>query len=157
MKDPAFDKGALGDRFAAGVFGAELFEHEHERDTADHLAAQGGWNVHVRRPVLTDDVKNPDVMVRTDRVDPGRVTEFKRLNSDSLNAVRKRLWESAGQVNQWGGGDVVIDGRGVGVSEDLARRRVHEAVAEARRKGKALPSHIHVILGNGAIITMRGT
>lgn len=95
-------------------------------------------------------------MVRHDRDDPGTVMEFKRLDSPSLNAIRKQLWEAARQVNDWGGGDAVMDGRKVGLTEQLARQRLSEALAESHRKGKPLPARIHVILGDGSMITIQG-
>ncbi|MQA25701.1 MAG: hypothetical protein GEU94_09540 [Micromonosporaceae bacterium] len=66
------------------------------------------------------------------------------------------MWKAAEQVNPWGGGDAVIDARKVGLTEQTARQHVSEAVAEAGRKGKPLPKKIHVILGDGSMITIKG-
>ncbi|MGH3736255.1 MAG: hypothetical protein ACRDT6_11640 [Micromonosporaceae bacterium] len=155
-RDPAFDKGPLGDAFTPGVFRREEFTHEHERRTADHLAGRFGWNVYARREIQGEDVKKPDTMVRKDGNDPGRITELKRLDVASYNAVRKRVWDAAVQVEHWGGGDAVVDGRGVGMSEWVARDHVREAIAEAGRKNKPVPARIHVILGDGSMITISG-
>jgi hypothetical protein len=69
-----------------------------------------------------DDKKNPDSMVRTSPEDPGTVTEFKTLDNASSNAVRQNILGAAKQVDQYGGGDAILDGRGVKLTDQDARR-----------------------------------
>lgn len=156
VMDPAFDNGPLGADFTPGVFRREEFEHEHERRTADHLADQRGWNVYARREIQDDDVKNPDAMIRKDRSDPGTVTEFKRPTALSYNAVRKNLRKAAQQLEGWQGGDAVVDGRAVGLTESQARTWGREAVEEAKRKSEPRPARVHFILRDGSMITISG-
>lgn len=95
-------------------------------------------------------------MIRKDRSDPGTVTEFKRPTALSYNAVRKNLRKAAQQLEGWQGGDAVVDGRAVGLTESQARTRGREAVEEAKRKSEPRPARVHFILRDGSMITISG-
>lgn len=144
LQDPAFDHGSLGRDFKSGVHDPKSEFLPKERDIADRLEAEG-WRID-QRPVKPD-VKNPDAMIRKGPDDPGMIVDFKTLDSGSNNALKKNMTDT----DQLGPNDgLVVDGRKVGTTREEAQR------AYARAKGQPggrLPSTLHVILGDGSIIT----
>jgi hypothetical protein len=118
---------------------------------ADRLA-QDGASVHPReRDDTVDDKKNPDSMVRTSPEDPGTVTEFKALESASSNGVRQNILAAAKQVDQYGGGDAILDGREVKLTDEDARRGYSRAVGQARQVNLPMPDRVMIIMGDGSI------
>ena len=95
--------------------------------------------------------KNPDSMVRNSPEDPGTITEFKTLDSASSNAVRRNILDAAKQVDQYGGGDVVLDGRGVNLTDEDARRGYARAVGQAKQMDLPMPDQVKIIMGDGSI------
>ncbi|MEV6811309.1 hypothetical protein [Micromonospora sp. NPDC051296] len=152
--DPGKHHGPLGDGFSPGASDPHgLFEGK-ERDIADRLAAEGIM-VHPRQRI--DDVehqKNPDAMMRSGPDDPGVVTELKTLDRATSEAVRRNILTAGKQLDQEGGGDVVVDGRAVGLTEEDARRGYARAVGHHRQNGTPLPDRIRIILGEDRIITL---
>ena len=155
--DPSFDpgkhKGALGDDFHPDVCDPRGLFDEKEHAIAVRLADEGRM-IHPNERV--DDVyrlKNPDSMVRSGRTDPGTVTEFKTLESGLSGAVKQSIMRAGNQVRHTGG-DVVIDGRGVGLLEAEARRGFARAVGQARAHNTVLPDTVMIILGNDVILRL---
>lgn len=97
---------------------------------------------------------NPDSIVRYDAEDPGHLTEFKTLYEASTTAVKNDIIKAGKQLAQYGGGDVVIDGRNVALTEEAARHGHARAVGQARRHGQALPQRVLVLVGNTRIIVL---
>ncbi|MEU4424329.1 hypothetical protein AB0F81_27220 [Actinoplanes sp. NPDC024001] len=151
--DPGRDRATLGDGFQPGVVHdpEQRFEPK-ERAIADRLAGDGAM-VHPRQRI--DDVRgltNPDAMVRIAADDAGTVTEFKTPESSSSGSVRANILAAGKQVASHGGGDVVIDGRAAGLSEETARQGYARAAGHAREHGSAMPERVRVILSDGTIL-----
>jgi len=152
--DAGTERRALGGDFRSGVDDAAGLFMDKERAIADVLAAEGRM-VHPRR--RADDVSglsNPDAMVRTGPDDPGVVTEFKTPESASSGSVRANILAAGGQVGKHGGGDVVIDGRPSGLTEEIARQGYARAAGQARQHGSAMPEHVRVILADGTMLEL---
>ncbi|GAA4924526.1 hypothetical protein [Actinoplanes utahensis] len=152
--DAGSERRPLGGDFRSGVEDAEGLFVDKERAIADVLAAEGRM-VHPRRRV--DDVtglSNPDAMVRAGPDDPGVVTEFKTLESASSGSVRANILTAGGQVGKHGGGDVVIDGRPSGLTEEVARQGFARAAGQARQHGSDMPEHVRVILADGTMLEL---
>jgi hypothetical protein len=116
---------------------------------ADHLADRGA-----EVEILPDDqseegIKNPDARVRWPGTRAAVVTEFKTLDRPSSRAVKRSIIEGAEQVADLGGGDVVIDARGVEIDDATVRRGYARARGEASTHGKPFPRRIHVIMPGG--------
>lgn len=146
--DPAVDRRALGDEFAPGVFdpGDEFLPKE--TAIAERLR-QEGWRIDARPAVHTEkDRKNPDTMIRKHRADEGRIVEFKTPISGSSNAIKRNMNEAGKQLPA--DGEVLIDGRDVGVSEADALRAFRRACGQP---GQTVAAVVHVILGDGRLVT----
>ncbi|MEU4157712.1 polymorphic toxin-type HINT domain-containing protein [Actinoplanes sp. NPDC026670] len=155
--DPDFDSaehyGELGDDFKPGVVDPHNRLEDKERAIAERLEREGEA-VFPRKRV--DDVqghKNPDVMVRRGPNDPGVIIEFKTLNSGSTSAVKRNIL-SAGKQVEGAKGEMVIDGRNVGLTAETAREGFKRAAGQARAHGQAIPSKIRVILADDTIIEL---
>ncbi|MEH0844940.1 hypothetical protein V6U81_21385 [Micromonospora sp. CPCC 205711] len=152
--DPGTQKGPLGAAFRPGVEDPRSLFEPKERAIADRVAGDGDM-VHPRERI--DDlygIKNPDAMVRSGPEDPGVVTEFKTLDGSSSEAVRRNILTAGKQVAQTGGGDLIIDGRTAGLSEEDARRGFARALGQHRQHGSSLPEQVRIILGDNRIITL---
>ncbi|MGC1210864.1 MAG: hypothetical protein WA890_06285, partial [Micromonospora sp.] len=150
--DPGKQRGPLDDQFSPGVVDPKgLFEGK-ERAIAERLAQEGEM-VHPRERVdNVEELKNPDSMVRRRPDDPGTVTEFKTLEGDGSTSVRRNILTAGKQVAQEGGGELVMDGRTVGLTEEGARRGYARAVGQHRQHGSPLPDRVRIILGDNRII-----
>ncbi len=150
--DPGEHHGELGKAFSPGCHDPEGRFDDKERRIADRLTDDGA-SVH---PRLRDDTvqnkQNPDSMVRASPEDPGTVTEFKTLQSADSAAVQRNILKAGKQVEPYGGGDAVIDGRDVQLTADAAQRGYARAVGQARDKGMPLPNKVTVIIGDGSLI-----
>jgi len=145
--DPAFDTRPIGPDFTPGVCDPLESFMPKERLIADRLAEEG-WRIDARPENHTQyRRKNPDVMVRKGGDRAGVIIEFKTPESGSSNAVKRNMHEASKQA-----GEVVIDGRPVGVTEDVARRSFRR---ECGQPGKSAAAVIHVILGDGRMVTFR--
>jgi hypothetical protein len=89
-------------------------------------------------------------LVRTGPNDPGRITEFKTLESPSSSAVKNNIVDAGHQSKEAS----VIDGRNVGLTEENARRGYARAVGQARAHGQTIPESVRIILGDNRIITL---
>ena len=145
--------GVQGGRFTPGVHelpGARAFQ-PHELPTADLLAAEGK-SVHARAEVNAQDVKNPDALIREGRNDPGTYTEFKQPQRPTDSAVKDEIRRAAKQLDQYGGGDLVLDGRAVGLWREAGEKGLRRALGQAQTHGSVLPSKIRIVLGDGSSI-----
>ncbi|WP_020391352.1 hypothetical protein [Kribbella catacumbae] len=146
--DPAFHPRALGDDFAPGVHDPRNKFLATEWDTANRLAAEG-WRVAGRLEDPTvQHKKNPDSMVRKHRADRGKIVEFKTPTSGTANAIKRNINDASEQVLP--AGEVVIDGRQVGLTEGDALRAFRRACGQP---GKTVADVVHVILGDGRLVT----
>ncbi|WBC15869.1 hypothetical protein O7600_03235 [Micromonospora sp. WMMA1998] len=152
--DPGKQHGPLGVDFRPGVDDPRGLFEEKERAIADRLGDEGDM-VHPReRNDGVYKLKNPDAMVRSGPGDPGVVTEFKTLEVSSSESVRRNILTAGKQVAQTGGGDLVIDGRAVGLSEEDARRGFARALGQHHQHGSALPGQVRIVLGDNRILTL---
>ncbi|TCC29021.1 hypothetical protein [Kribbella speibonae] len=146
--DPAFDFRPMGADFTPGVHDPENSFKPKERAIADRLAAEG-WRIDARLADHTQDrSKNPDVMVRKAQDVDGVIIEFKTLESGKSNAVKRNIHEATEQAGERG--EILIDGRTVGLSEDVALRSFRRALGQP---GGRVAGVVHVILGDGRLIT----
>jgi len=125
-----------------------------ERSIAEYLAEHGMNVEKVPEVHDVDGLTNPDSIVRRSPDDPGVITEMKTLDSGSSTAVKDNIIDAGRQVEQHGGGHAVIDGRGVDLTEEDARRGFARAVGQARVHGQDMPEQVHFILGNGQLLTL---
>ncbi|MGW6199676.1 hypothetical protein ACWF0M_26230 [Kribbella sp. NPDC055110] len=146
--DPAFDPRPLGVSFAPGVVDpASVFEPK-ERAIADRLAEEG-WRVDARPADHTrDNLSNPDSMVRKSGDADGVIIEFKTPVSGKSNAIKRSIHDASRQAGERN--EVLIDGRQVGLSEDVAGRSFRRACGQP---GGRVADVVHVILGDGRLIT----
>lgn len=146
--DPAFDPRPLGLDFAPGRYDPLGSFKPKERLIADRLAEEG-WRIDARPENHTRHKRsNPDVMVRKAADDAGVIIEFKTQDSGSSNAVKRSMLRASGQAGARG--EVVIDGRPVGLTEEVAWRSFRRACGQP---GKAVAAVVHVILGDGRLVT----
>ncbi|MFG3430338.1 hypothetical protein [Streptomyces californicus] len=153
--DPGMHHGALKEKYRSGVEDPRrLFDAEDrgktERQTAERLA-QEGWHVAPREADHAGGKSNPDAMVRRYPEDKGTVTEFKNLKSGTPTSIKRNIIEAGDQVGKHGGGDVVIDGRAVGLSEEKAERGYRRAAGQAKSHRQAMPASTYFILGDNEI------
>jgi hypothetical protein len=146
--DPAFHHKALGDEWAPGVHDPDGSFSAKERAIADRLE-EAGWRVDARLADHSKEfMKNPECMVRKDGAHEGTITEYKTLESGNRNTVRRIINEAADQVPA--DGEVVVDGRNVGLTKEIADRAFGGA---AGQPGKTIPAKVHIILADGQLIT----
>lgn len=149
--DPAIERRALGADFAPGVHDPQHRFRPKEVDAARRLADEG-WRVDAKPEDHTvQNQSNPDVMVRKNRDDAGVIVELKRLDSPLPNAIKRLMTQGSGQVRSVNG-EVVIDGRLVGVTEEQAFRAFRRACGQ---QGSAVASQVHVILADGRLVTYK--
>ncbi len=147
--DPAFEPRALGVDFAPGVHDPSGSFKPHEIPTAERLA-ENGWRVDARPADDTkQNHKNPDVMLRKSPDDEGIRVEFKSPISGKLSAVKRNMRK--GSVQALVDGEVVLDGRRIDLSEELAREAFHSA---CKQVGSPVSRAVHVILGDGRLLTL---
>lgn len=144
--------GSRGLRFRPGIEKAPGVRFEpHELNTARFLAG-GGESVYLRPKILKDGITNPDALVRRHPGDSGTYTELKEVRAAGYRSVVRSLRDAEKQLGQWGGGEVVVDGRRVGLSEEVAREGFDRAVGAARSGGKPIPERARIILGDGRTV-----
>ena len=156
---------ALGDDFEIGAHYLELFEYEHERRQAERLGDM--FDVQAREAAhgRTDELGNPDVLVRADGADPGAYGDLKRLDpdlqpnrkdADYSRRVEKRLREPFGQDTRIT--VAVVDGRDVGLTIDAAVRGIRRALGFWRQQGREVTPEQRMIVftGDGGSVVWRG-
>jgi hypothetical protein len=127
-----------------------------ERRIADHVVAVEKAGVYHRAADHSRNaVSNPNALVRHQSSDPGRPTELRTLRQPGANAVRDRILKIGEQLTHYGGGDVVIDGRDVKLTENAAREGHTLALRQARHQGQELPRQVRLILADGRILTLK--
>lgn len=97
-------------------------------------------------------MKNPDLIVRRGPADHGVVTELKNLEAPTTTAVKRSITDAGGQLAPGGGGDVVIDGRAVGLTRDTAEAGWRRTVGQARKHGQPLPRSVTIVLADGTTV-----
>jgi hypothetical protein len=143
--DPAFHPSRLGEDFAPGVHDPLDSFRPEERQIAERLVAEG-WRVDARPADHGSAGKrNPDAMVRKSGTDEGFAVEFKTPESSTANALKGAMLRARKQADI-----VVIDGRPTNVSVDAADRAYRRCRG---RPGVTLPKLIHMILGDGRLIS----
>ncbi|MGI4895755.1 MAG: hypothetical protein ACRYF3_11650 [Janthinobacterium lividum] len=147
----ASEPGPLGATFQVGTFGKPF--NEVEQATADAVAEHFDASVHFRPQDPLGD-QNPDSVIRRSPDDPGTLTEFKALvirnpSTNVSNAIKNNIKKGSSQLNEQGGGDLVIDGRPINLTLEEADRGWRRALGEAKIQNRVLPSHVWMILGNG--------
>ncbi|WP_432877719.1 hypothetical protein ACQPYH_29320 [Kribbella sp. CA-245084] len=146
--DPAFDVRPLDVDFEPGVHGPEDTFEPHELVIAERLAEEG-WRIDVRPADHSrQHQKNPDVMVRRSASSRGVVVEFKTPTSLKNSAIKRNMNRGSGQSGT--DGEVVIDGRRIGLSEEDAERAFRRACGQP---GSKVASIVHVILGDGRLVS----
>jgi hypothetical protein len=148
--DPALDLRPIGRDFAPGVQDPANRFVPKERELADFLELQG-WRVDARPENHTiHKQKNPDATLRRNGSADGVVVEFKTLDRASLSSVKRNVNEACDQVGA--AGEVFIDGRKVDLDEATALRGFRKACGQP---GKSVDAVVHVILGDGRMVTFR--
>ena len=145
--------GMQGGRFTAGVHelpGARAFQ-PHELPTAELLASEGR-SVHARPEINADGVPNPDALVRSARNDAGTYTEFKNPTRLTDSAVKNDIMVAGKQLEPYGGGDLVVDGRTIGLTRDVGETALRRALGQSRAHGSSLPNTIRIVLADGSSI-----
>jgi hypothetical protein len=148
------EQGALGGEYVPGVHDSNGLFLPKERSVADWIVEHEPGARVDPRPVdnTQEGVANPDVIVRRGPDDPGTISEIKTLAQPTNNAVKDRILDAAGQVRQPGGGDVYIDGRAAGLTEEEAVRGYRRAAGV----GDELPRRTTILLGNGEVLEFEG-
>ncbi|TDW21282.1 hypothetical protein [Kribbella kalugense] len=148
--DPALDLRPIGRDFAPGVHDPRDRFLPKEREIADFLELEG-WRIDARPENHTvQKEKNPDATLRRSGTAEGVIVEFKTLNRASLSAVKRNINQACDQAGA--GGEVFIDGRKVDLDEAMALRGFRMACGQP---GKSVDAVIHVILGDGRMVTFR--
>lgn len=139
-------------RFRVGVHeGPGARFQPHERPTADLLAGENR-SVHARPVIEKPGIANPDTLVRNGPRDPGTYTEFKRPQAMTSGAVKNEIMKAGKQLDGYGGGELVLDGRTVGLTEEVARQALARALGQSASHGSRLPTTIRLVLGDGRSI-----
>jgi len=157
--------GALGDQFRFAAHYLDLFEHEHERRQAERLGDLYDVRALEAAHGRTDELGNPDVIVRADEADPGAYGDLKwldpdlqpnRKDSDYSRRVEKRLREPFGQDPRIA--VAVVDGRDVGLTIDAAVRGIRRALGFWRQQGRDVTPDQRMIVftGDGGSVVWRG-
>jgi RHS repeat-associated protein len=147
--------GARGNDFMAGsTRGFDGEKLATERDTAAYLAETRGAQVDkIPEPNGTapSGVTTPDAMVRMTGDDVGTATELGTLNGNSANSVKNMIGDKSSQLggSAYGTGNVVIDGRGVGLTRDAAQQGLNDQL----RYGLGHIQQVIIILGDGSALT----
>jgi hypothetical protein len=146
--DPAFDPRPLDVDFAPGVFDPQNSFEPHELVIAERLA-EDGWRIDARPADHTrQHQKNPDVIARKSGASRGVIVEFKTPTSLKNSAVKRNMHRGTDQSGS--DGEVVIDGRPIGLSEEDAERAFRRACGQP---GSKVASMVHVILGDGRLVS----
>ncbi|NEA30155.1 hypothetical protein [Streptomyces sp. SID13031] len=146
--EPAFHRRALGDDFAPSVHDPHRGFSAKELRIAERLVGEG-WRIDARLVDNGSDDPNPDGMTRKDRSDRGSVIEFKTLETARVETVKRNILKAGRQVRSVDG-EVVVDGRNVKLGEADAREAYRAA---ARQPGATVARVVHLILGDGRMIT----
>ncbi|MBX6748462.1 MAG: hypothetical protein IRY85_02130 [Micromonosporaceae bacterium] len=146
--------GPLGKDFKPGVVETNYKFRPKERSIGQYFADRGVRVESVKPVDNVNDFKNPDSVFRWSPDDPGRLTELKALASPNSSAVRHNITEAGSQLGPHGGGDVVIDGRNVGLTEAEARRGYARTVGQTAQHQTYMPDTVYIILGDGTLLTL---
>jgi hypothetical protein len=146
--DPAFHPRALGDDFAPGVHDPQGRFMPKEVEVAKRLE-QAGWRIDARLADHGSGETNPDAMLRKSPGDQGVQVEFKTLENGKIDTVKRNILAAGKQVRR-AGGEVVIDGRNVDLGPLEAQLGYRRA---ARQPGTTVAAVVHLILGDGRLIT----
>lgn len=98
-------------------------------------------------------VPNPDAIIRRGPNDAGTYAEFKAPTEPTSTAVKRSITDARRQLDPWGGGEVFLDGRAVGLSREVAEAGLRRTIGQAVSQGQRLPDSIRIVLGDGSQIT----
>ncbi|WP_121435114.1 ADP-ribosyltransferase [Actinomadura pelletieri] len=127
-QDPT-QPGPVGDKFRPGVYDPpeandiDRFDDK-ERETAEQRADEGRLVTRLpRHPDSGDGFKSMDALERSGPDDPGTPTEYKDVGKNTRRAFDHQLKNGLDKFNEQPdgtrlSGDIVIDGRRAGLSED---------------------------------------
>ena len=104
---------------------------------AARLLEDQGFSVHAR----TD----TGAMVRTDPADRGRIVEITEPEVATVDGVEAAVLEAAGRLARQGRGEVMVDGRAVGLDVEVGGAGLVAAVQRARAEGLELPSSVQFV------------
>lgn len=144
--DPS-QRGALGPLFRAGIHQPAFVRFAPEQWPSARLLATGGGSVHAS-PVPGAD---PGALVRVSPTDIGRFTELGRPETPTVDGVENAILEAGGRLARNGHGDLVLDGRGVGLPVDVAGEGLANAAARATEHGLPFPQSIRFVFDEGSI------
>jgi hypothetical protein len=142
--DPAFDLRPLEVEFAPGIHDPRGSFNPRELSIATRLA-EGSWRIDAREPNHGSGEKNPDAMVRKSRDDEGTIVEFKTPTRNSSSTIKRNICDASDQA-----AEIVVDGRDTGLTEADAWRAYRRA---AGQPGKTIADVVHVILGDGRLVS----
>lgn len=125
--------GELADHFEPGVYDPEGRLSDEERAAAEKLAETD------RAMVCVDD--DSEITVRRSESDEGTATVFVALDEPTPEAVQEAIDEVAGQLDAEEG-QLVVDGRLAGLTEEAARAGCDMALAD----GVRMPEQVHCVL-----------
>lgn len=150
VTEEPLQRGSLGQRFQPGIHDPTGRLLARERETAEFLGREGK---DVR--VLPEDhtaygEPSVDVLVRSGPQDFGVLTELKALDQPSSRAVKDRIIRSGQQLEQYGNGQVVLDGRGQNLTREVAESGLRRALGQAGAHGQSFPESVRIILGDGS-------
>lgn len=144
--DPAH-RGALGPLFRSGVHETPTSALVPVQRPAARLLAAEGHSVHPRAVPGS----SPGALVRSSPSDPGRLTELACPDAPTPDAIENAILEAGGRLDRHGAGDLVLDGRSVGLSVDAAGEGLATAVDRATTHGLALPESIRFVFDTMSI------
>ena len=90
--------------------------------------------------------------MRTGSDDPGTYTEFKRPTELTNAAVKNEIMKAAKQLEPYGGGDLVLDGRPVGLTCEIGESALKRDLGQACAHDSVLPDRIRIVLADGSSI-----
>jgi hypothetical protein len=146
--DPALDLRPLGPDFTPGVHDPLNRFQSKEREIADRLEREG-WRIDARPEDHTvQNVSSPDATVRKRAAEAGVVVEFKTPEGSAARTVKRNIVTASGQV--FPHGEVVIDGRNIGLTDEVADRAFRMARGQP---GSTIADAVHLILGDGRMVS----
>ena len=158
------EPGELGDRFKPGVYDPDDGFESDEQDTANMRAGEGKLVTRIpEHPLNHDKWKSMDSIERNGPDDPGRLVEYKEVKADSDKKFESQLKNAFDKFDPQPdqsrlSGDVVIDGRKAGLSEDNVMGKLMSRLGRMiRDDSPKLPQlgQIEIYLGDGSKIMYR--
>ena len=134
--DPA-TRGSLGPLFRAGVHETPAASFAPHQLPGARLLEDQGFSVHAR----TD----TGALVRTDPADRGRIVEITEPEVATAEGVEAAVLEASGRLARQGRGELLVDGRAIGLDVEVGGAGLVAAVLRARAEGLELPSSVQFV------------